>query len=214
MKDHKICKLCNKDLPIINFWKHPNNKDGYFGKCKPCALTLVSNTQTNKQKLLKDNIWTCPCCGLNLNLDTINFHKDKSTSTKFKYKCKICTNKHRRNFTRMSNKDDLNYFLKEVLSAAKSRAIKKSLEYDMSMEFLEELWNNQKGKCAITHIDMTHTILQGRIPTNLSIDRIDSNRGYTRTNVQFVCVAINIMKSNLSMSELKYFCKLIIQNNE
>jgi len=48
---------------------------------------------------------------------------------------------------------------------------------------------------------------------SLSIDKIDPNKGYEVGNVQFVCFAANMMKGELSLSELKKFCQAIIKNN-
>lgn len=45
------------------------------------------------------------------------------------------------------------------------------------------------------------------------IDKIDPNKGYEVGNVQFVCFAANMMKGELSLSELKKFCQAIIKNN-
>ena len=50
-------------------------------------------------------------------------------------------------------------------------------------------------------------------PNSLSIDKIDPNKGYEVGNVQFVCFAANMMKGELSLSELKKFCQAIIKNN-
>ena len=52
-----------------------------------------------------------------------------------------------------------------------------------------------------------------RNPYSLSIDKIDPNKGYEVGNVQFVCFAANMMKGELSLSELKKFCQAIIKNN-
>ena len=30
MKETKVCKMCKEELSVDNFWKQPNNKDGYF----------------------------------------------------------------------------------------------------------------------------------------------------------------------------------------
>ena len=56
-------------------------------------------------------------------------------------------------------------------------------------------------------------MFKGRIFTNVSVDRIDSNKGYTKNNVQLVCMAINQMKSDMSIEELLYFCEHIVYNN-
>lgn len=51
----------------------------------------------------------------------------------------------------------------------------------------------------------------GRVPTNLSVDRIDSGLGYIKGNIQLVCMAANQMKSDLTIEQLKYFCKSILE---
>jgi len=60
---------------------------------------------------------------------------------------------------------------------------------------------------------MTHSILQGKLRTNASIDKINPELAYTQDNVQLVCNTVNMMKSDMSMSELINFCTLIINNN-
>lgn len=41
-----------------------------------------------------------------------------------------------------------------------------------------------------------------RVPTNVSVDRINSNLGYIKGNLQLVCMAVN---------QIKYFCKSILE---
>lgn len=212
--DSKICKGCKKELSLNNFWKQPNNKDGYFGKCKICALLLVDNNIVNRQPFIEKNIWICSSCKKELLLNKENFHLAANSITGFRNKCKECIKKDRISFDRIVNKDSLDYFLKEVLSSARCRAVKKKLEFNISLEYLKSLWNKQRGKCSITGLDMTHIILNGKMRTSLSIDRIDSNKGYTVDNVQLVCIVANMMKNNMTLNELKYFCNLIVQNNE
>ena len=49
---------------------------------------------------------------------------------------------------------------------------------------------------------------------NLSIDRIDSSKGYTKDNIQLVCSAANMMKGYMEYNELIQFCKAIIKNKK
>lgn len=81
--------------------------------------------------------------------------------------------------------------------------------FDIDIDFMYCLWQKQKGKCALTGIPMT-TTKHGRRNTNISIDRIDSTKGYTKENVQLVCSAINFMKANMDNSTFLYFCKEVI----
>ena len=95
---------------------------------------------------------------------------------------------------------------------ARDRAKRKEIPFLLSIEDLKDLWIKQNGKCAISNIDMTFEFYTGRVFTNVSIDRIDSNLGYTKDNIQLVCMAVNQMKSDLSLDELYFFCDSIIKN--
>lgn len=61
---------------------------------------------------------------------------------------------------------------------------------------------------------MTYRFYEGRVNTNLSIDRIDSTKGYTRDNVQLVTVAANQMKNDLTTVELIDLCQRVIKQQE
>ena len=87
------------------------------------------------------------------------------------------------------------------------------LDFDITKEFIKELYLKQDGKCAISKIPMTYIAGSGKHITNVSIDRIDSNKGYTKDNVQLVCSQVNMMKSDLTFDELLSFCKSIVENN-
>ena len=78
---------------------------------------------------------------------------------------------------------------------------------NLDAEYLKKLWDAQNGKCAYTGITMvlpptireyhnTHSLKK------LSLDRIDSSKGYLKGNVHFVCQAINLAKRNLPHDEM------------
>ena len=45
-----------------------------------------------------------------------------------------------------------------------------------------------------------------------SLDRIDSNKGYIKGNVQFISTAINYMKNNMSNEDTIKLCKIIAKH--
>lgn len=53
-----------------------------------------------------------------------------------------------------------------------------------------------------------------RILTNISLNRIDNNLGYTKDNVQLLCNFTNNMKSTLSNEEIIEWCHSIISTQE
>lgn len=144
--------------------------------------------------------------------DTTEFSKCKKAVKRngFSYVCKQCQAKdQQRRRKNYKNSDLLDYTLKKRLYDAQNRAKLKNQYYDIDLEFMYEMWNKQKGKCALTGIPMTVTE-HGRTNTNISLDRIDSNKGYTKDNVHLICSAVNFMKSNLSLDEFIMYCQSII----
>jgi len=123
--------------------------------------------------------------------------------------CKKLAYERRRKNRRGEN---LKKAILERWHGAKDRAKKKNLPFSISRDFVENLWVEQEGKCAISGIEMTYTMFSGRVPTNLSIDQISPNKGYTEGNIQLVCSAINQMKNDMSEEELFMFCLRVVEN--
>lgn len=86
-------------------------------------------------------------------------------------------------------------------------------EFDLSCEYLIDLWNAQNGRCAYTGIELKlrHN---GNHKEDLefhqaSLDRIDSSKGYIEGNVQFVCVPINYAKADRDSNYVYRFLEAI-----
>ena len=58
---------------------------------------------------------------------------------------------------------------------------------------------------------MTMELANGFVPTNCSVDRIDSTQGYIVGNVQLVCRVANVAKSNLTHSDFVQLCKAVLE---
>ncbi len=83
----------------------------------------------------------------------------------------------------------------------------------VTVQNLEEMWDLQQGRCALTGWNMTFTLGQGRVTTNCSIDRIDSSLGYHPENVWLVCQAANVAKNDLSMDEFLHLCRSVTEKH-
>ena len=66
------------------------------------------------------------------------------------------------------------------------------------IEFLKKQYQKQKGLCAISGMPMELKIGE-HVENKCSIDRIDSNKGYTRRNIQLTTWWSNQMKMDTSM---------------
>lgn len=100
---------------------------------------------------------------------------------------------------------------------AKYRDRKKKYGCDLTVEYLKELWESQKGVCPFTNWNL---ILPKNTngwsdynPNNASLDRIDCSKGYLQGNVRFVSIMANIARSTFTDAQLKHFCKSVSMYN-
>jgi hypothetical protein len=96
------------------------------------------------------------------------------------------------------------YPLKALLSNIKSGAKNRNLDFKINYEFILKLWKVQNGLCYYTKIPMKLTARQ-KNPHQVSIDRINSNLGYTEENTVLCCQAINYMKNDYSLEDFNMF---------
>jgi hypothetical protein len=86
----------------------------------------------------------------------------------------------------------------------------KNIEFNLTVEYLDKLWESQGGRCAYTGEKLNFG--RSKVNGNASLDRIDSSLGYIEGNVQFVHKDVNIMKWDLSEQRFLEICKKITKN--
>jgi len=80
-----------------------------------------------------------------------------------------------------------------------------------SLDTLVHIWGAQNGRCALSGWELTTKLGAGNIPTNCSIDRIDSEKGYEENNIQLVCKAVNTAKSDLTPEMFLLLCSAVVE---
>lgn len=103
-------------------------------------------------------------------------------------------------------------FFNRMKSSAKLR----KHSWNLSPQFLWKLYLKQNKRCALSGIEikMPFHIRQLRDKANdtlASLDRIDSNRGYERDNVQWICKRINYMKHTQNQEKFLNLVKAIYE---
>lgn len=182
------------------FFNIDNIKDKKFNKLTVIALSDQSLKNGTR-------IWKCECeCG---NIKFVPTHKLKSGGIKSCGKC----GRRKRNPEDYSHEEITIGFWNSI----KYNATRRKLDFDITMEYVWNLFISQERKCALTKIElkMPSTIYKDRVATNncASLDRIDSSKGYVEGNVQWVHKWINIMKQDFTQEEFIYFCKKVSENN-
>jgi hypothetical protein len=135
--------------------------------------------------------------GLDVFCKKHGFHKKWHLNEKFhQVRCDFCQSES----AKKHNLSD-HYLFNKYLIWSRSRCHKTGKEFNLDIEYICNLYIKQKGLCAISRIELNED--------NLSLDRIDSNIGYIKGNVQWVDFTINRMKSDLKQSEFVKLCKLV-----
>lgn len=146
-------------------------------------LTIIS-------LFIKKNKKYCICqcdCG-----NTKEFRLDSVTTGKVVSCCRKKDKKFGQNNPNYAGVEDLSgAFFGYLKSAANYRKI----EFNLSKEFLWNLYLLQNKKCALSGENLYFPKGSVFNTGNISLDRIDSKKGYIENNVQWILKDINIMKN-------------------
>lgn len=101
---------------------------------------------------------------------------------------------------------------KTYFTSIKLNAKRKNRDFDLDIEYLEELFIKQNKKCAYSGLLIE---LNGKNKeSTASLDRINSLKGYTKGNVQWVHKTVNRMKTDLSEKEFLFFVNNIYKERK
>lgn len=97
----------------------------------------------------------------------------------------------------------------------KHSAAQKSLALEVPIDYLWELYLNQKGRCAFTGWPIKfHATYRAKKTKTASLDRIDSSQGYVEGNLQWVHRDVNKLKKNMSDERFLELCSAVHNHRE
>lgn len=153
---------------------------------------------------------TCDRCKQSLNETRFEIQTMRNGN---KYRRNICKTCYQEKRNRARSNDPKSY-MRSLFTQAKSARKKQGVVWELELDDLYELWDEQEGKCAESNIFMTWKKGGGAHDLNISIDRVTPNGPYSRSNVQLVCLRVNLMKQTLSGDEFYWWCKNIVTTKE
>lgn len=144
-------------------------------------------------------LWKCRCvCGKESKVAGVHLRESRSTSCG-------CLRDGRLSAGQISG---------SLYGSLRRGAKKRDIGFEVDIGFLWRLFQKQGARCALTGIKIGFAIKGGsRADRTASLDRIDSSRGYTRDNVQWVHRTINFMKQTLSDKEFVRWCNRVTKHN-
>ena len=162
-------------------------------QCKSCPEIDPNNFPISSKTL-------CTQCLAIKNKEKYQFYKNKynytGTEEEFKLRQERIKN-NSRDYSKIYQKQNR---FKYRVKTAKYRALKNNIPFDLTEEFVKDLWDKQEGKCYYSGILMT-VETTGR--HSISLDRVIPEKGYTQDNVVLCSWVVNTMKNNLTVEEFK-----------
>lgn len=194
----KTCTQCCDIKSFDNFYVCGKNKLGeprYTPKCRDC---------TNQERKIKRSS----------DLDLQN--KEKEYAKQYREKCKVLgkqPNKKVYSPTRhIKNYSSILGRARAMLKSAKRREYKGS-DFNLDLEFI--LDKLTIGVCEVTGIPFNYDKPNGITCNKFSpsLDRVDNNTGYIKSNVQVVIWQYNLMKGQISDNELLEICQAVVNKH-
>lgn len=195
MKTRK-CYKCKEIKELSEFYKDCTDKLGYAKACKICSRKLTDDYQKNHPDYFK--------------LKGKEHYKKEDNPKKYqKYRLKYLD--YVDNCLR-----SVRGRLSSTLDAARTRAVKKTYEYNLTLDWLVNMYEKQDGKCILTGmpfvLDRNEDGNRYQRPYAPSIDRIDPSKGYTKDNVRLVCVIVNLALNRFGEDVFSNMCHSYVKN--
>jgi hypothetical protein len=115
-----------------------------------------------------------------------------------------------------TRKVSLRSYLNQLFHASKKSAEKRKAkgrvdagQHDISLAFLESVWEQQNGRCYYSNIEMQVSKNEWKV----SLERIDPSKGYTQDNTVLCCLEFNT-RSQWSFAKIDDMLSILNQNIE
>lgn len=198
--------LTKKGYTVSNYERTVNTpiKVGdKFGRWTVLSINIKDKSDNNRYKVLVQ----CECGNTSLV-------RPSFLITGKAFGCKHCVNKvnyptfrkSRRNID-PSLKGLSSIWLSSIKNYSK-RGLYRTLPIEITLNDLLDQLELQNFKCPYTGI-VLNVLHLSKEESNASVDRIDSQKGYTKDNIQWVYKKINRMKNSMPEGEFLDICKQI-----
>lgn len=180
----KTCTQCKQTKPTDGFYPR-GDRGGYRSRCKDCEAKKRA-AEAPRRRVYRQAIKAQTAA---THAEYYRTHRDE-----------ILT--YNREYYQKRRQEEPEW---ELLSRAKNRASREGLSFDLTVKDI-----HIPDICPVLGLSLEMTSRRGKqgpLPNSLSIDRIDSSKGYTRGNVRVISNRANTLKSNATVEELELVLK-------
>lgn len=216
----KQCRLCMETKDISLFDRNSHSKDGFDSRCKTCKRQRGRELYHSRTKdsFVVPDAKTCTRCGETKPIEAFTIAKNNRTGRSSH--CKSCHSDYH-------NRQRLSGALaggRAGWNRIKHSAANRGFDFDISRQDFEAWWNTEPHKCHYCSIDVDgflavrDAILAGTLKelgrfrqvfanpqhakiVELSVERVDPDRGYALTNIVKACWVCNFIKGSILREE-------------
>lgn len=98
------------------------------------------------------------------------------------------------------------------LKKFETSAVLRGIPWEITVDDVADLYEEQEGKCALTGWSIGFPEVGHSQLSTVSIDRIDSSIGYTKSNIQLVDKRVNMMKQSYDQNTFIEVCRAVAEN--
>jgi hypothetical protein len=168
-------------------------KKGSCRNCKKDYRLIDKNVNIYKNQ---EDKWCKKCsgCGKEQAYTRLDHAKQSYVSN---WQCKQC-NAYKKSYNKNTSVGNEQRIFNKFENSAKNRQI----EFNLS---LQEMFSIYNGKCNLTDWDLSLSYKD----CNASLDRIDSSKGYSLDNIQWVHSMVNMSKNKYNQEDFLKMCKAV-----
>ncbi len=228
----KICTKCKETYPQEQFSK---------GKlhCKKCAAAAYKKYWHDTSKKHVNELpqeKTCSVCSKILPITEFYIRKDRNLPIS---RCKTCNHiASKKSYTKLTldernkkvadnkhwrddqiKRGNLKVFFTQKLCSYKSTAKTHNLPFDLTTDYLIELFIKQQRMCYYTDKELTLVSFRGdgkrvvNLPNyhyQASLDKLEPKKGYVKGNVVWCGWLVNTCKNLMNENEFYELCKTVV----
>ena len=223
-KHHFCSRQCND-----KYHHDYKNKTPLVFVCSVCGITF---TRKCIGKESKHHVCSYKCLGLALSprIQLMCAYCKKPFEVRLgEYNGKVesgvikenmtCSDKCRWAYQSILQRDEFSSFRQMFLAAktVSERKVRRNKPCTMTLEDLRDQWIKQDGKCAYSGLQMmlpetSRGWDKRHSPLCASLDRINSDEGYSKENIQFVCMPLNFAKNSFTDVVFRRFLEDLVKS--
>ena len=155
---------------------------------------------------------TCSRCGVAKPLSEFSPHP--SCRDGVRGTCKKCATDYAKAWQK-KKRTRLRGFLHTLLTAAKHRAQCGGMPFELTLDYLVELWVRQGGSCAVSGLRFQYSRSKWiRNADALSLDRIEPKAGYVDGNVRFALDAVNVALNEWGLDTIVPIFRAVVKRHD